>query len=154
MTQPEQNNPCVLSWENDVNKSTDGLLTNPDLGLLYLRLTGCVLLLCLHGLPKLLHFSEQLKQIEDPFGMGAVATLSCAVFAEVVCPIAMILGWFTRLAALPVIFLLLVAMLVVHADWSFAQGQFGWLLVIIFGTIALAGPGRFTVPLPGRKSDE
>ena len=137
-----------------MKKSTGGFLATPDLGLLYLRLAGCILLLCVHGLPKLLHFSEQLKQIEDPFGMGAIPTLSCAVFAEVVCPIAMILGWFTRLAALPVIFLLLVAMLVVHADWSFAQGQFGWLLIIVFGTIALAGPGRFTVPLPGHNSEE
>jgi len=103
-----------------------------------------------HGLPKLLHFSDQLKLIEDPFHLGAIPTLSLAVFAEVLCPIAIILGWMARLATLPIIFLLLVAILIVHPDWGIAEGQFGWLLVVIFGTIALAGPGRFTVPLPGR----
>jgi putative oxidoreductase len=50
-----------------------------------------------------------------------------------------------RLATLPVLFLLLVSMLLVHPEWSIAEGQFGWLLIIIFGTILLAGPGRFSL---------
>ena len=30
-------------------------------------------------------------------------------------------------------------------DWTIEQGQFGWLLVVIFVTIALAGPGRWSI---------
>ncbi|MFK9813616.1 LysR family transcriptional regulator, partial [Escherichia coli] len=40
---------------------------------------------------------------------------------------------------------LLVAMLVVHPDWSLADGQFGWMLLIIFTTVLIAGPGRFSL---------
>ena len=41
-----------------------------DLGLFFLRLTGSLLLLYVHGLPKVLHFSEELTRIEDPFRFG------------------------------------------------------------------------------------
>lgn len=119
------------------------LLPRIDLGLLFLRLTGSLLLLHVHGLPKIFHFSEELAHIEDPFGFGPYMSLLPAIFAEVFCPLLIILGVATRLACLPIIGVLLVAMLVVHMDWSVAEGQFGWLLLIIFTTIALTGPGRW-----------
>ncbi|HTD06708.1 DoxX family protein [Undibacterium sp.] len=117
----------------------------PDIGLLYLRLTGALLLFYVHGLPKLLHYSSELQHIEDPFHLGPAFSLWFAIFAEVLCPVLIAIGLLTRLAALPVIGLLLVAMLFVHPDWSIADGQFGWLLLIVFGAIALAGPGRYSV---------
>lgn len=91
-----------------------------DPGLFFLRLTGSLLLLYVHGLPKVLHFSEELTRIEDPFGFGPYASLIPAIVA-----------------------VLLVAMLAVHPDWSIAEGQFGWLLLIIFTTLALTGPGQW-----------
>ncbi|WP_318370763.1 DoxX family protein [Enterobacter sp.] len=126
----------------------NSLNANPpriDLGLLFLRLTGSLLLLHVHGLPKIFHFSEELTRIEDPFGLGPWMSLLPAIFAEVICPLFIIAGLFTRLACLPVIGVLLVAMLFVHPDWSIAEGQFGWLLLIIFTTLALTGPGRWRV---------
>ncbi|MGF7164329.1 putative oxidoreductase [Pantoea sp. AN62] len=93
------------------------LFTQPprvNAGLFFLRLAGSLLLLHVHGLPKILHFSEELTRIEDPFGLGPMMSLLPAILAEVVCPIFIILGWGTRLACLPIIAVLLVAMLVVH----------------------------------------
>ena len=114
-----------------------------DAGLFFLRLTGSLLLLYVHGLPKVMHFSEELTRIEDPFGLGPWTSLLLAILAEVVCPVFIILGVGARLACLPIISVLLVAMLVVHPGWSLAEGQFGWLLLIIFTTLALTGPGRW-----------
>lgn len=114
-----------------------------DAGLFFLRLTGSLLLLHVHGLPKLFHFSEELTRIEDPFGLGPWISLLAAILAEAMCPIFIILGLGTRLACLPVIGVLLVAMLFVHTDWTVAEGQFGWLLLIIFTTLALTGPGNW-----------
>ena len=34
----------------------------PDVGLLFARVTGALLVLHVHGLPKLLHFSDELAQ--------------------------------------------------------------------------------------------
>jgi len=122
-----------------------------DAGLLFLRLTGSLLLLYVHGLPKVLNFSEELTRIEDPFGFGPWMSLLPAIFAEVACPVFIILGIGTRLACLPIIGVLLVAMLVVHPQWSIGEGQFGWLLLIIFTTLALTGPGKWRVSMPGEQ---
>jgi putative oxidoreductase len=96
-------------------------------------------------LPKLLDFSAQLQLIEDPFHLGAHLTLSLAIFAEVLCPLLIVAGVLVRLACLPILFVLLVAMLIVHPQWSVAEGQFGWLLLILFTTVFIAGPGRLAL---------
>ncbi|EZP26562.1 DoxX family protein [Pseudomonas sp. RIT288] len=122
-----------------------------DTGLLFLRVSGGLFLLWVHGLPKLLNFNAQLQQIEDPFHLGAHLTLCLAIFAEVLCPLLIVAGVLARLACLPILFVLLVALLVVHPQWSVAEGQFGWLLLILFATVFIAGPGRLAlnVRLPG-----
>ena len=116
-----------------------------DFGLLFLRVSGGLFLLCVHGLPKLLDYSAELQRIEDPFHLGAHLTLILAIFAEVLCPLLIVAGVFVRLACLPVLFVLLVAMLIVHPQWSVAEGQFGWLLLILFTSIFIAGPGRLAL---------
>ena len=130
--------------------TTPAFLQQPDLGLLFLRLSGAFLVLLIHGWPKLLHWQTELQLIDDPLHLGKAVTLACALFAEVICPLAIMAGVWTRLACLPFLFLLLVSMLLVLAKWTLEQGQFGWLLIILFSTIALAGPGRFVV-FPAKK---
>ncbi|QHC95099.1 LysR family transcriptional regulator [Pseudomonas sp. R84] len=122
-----------------------------DIGLLFLRVSGGLFLLWVHGLPKLLDFTAQLQLIEDPFHLGSHLTLILAIFAEVLCPLLIVAGLLARLACVPILFVLLVALLVVHPQWSVAEGQFGWLLLIVFTTVLIAGPGRLVIPvrLPG-----
>jgi len=116
-----------------------------DLGLLFLRGSGALFLLWVHGLPKLLNYSEQLKLIEDPFHLGAHITLLLAIFAEVLCPLLIIAGVLVRLACLPILAVLLIAMVVVHPEWTLLEGQFGWLLLIMFTTLLISGPGRLVL---------
>jgi putative oxidoreductase len=115
------------------------------LGLLFLRISAALFLMVVHGLPKLFHFQAELSRIEDPFHLGATLTLILAIFAEVACPILIAAGLLVRLACLPIIFVLLVALLVVHPQWSLEEGQFGWLLLILFTTVLIAGPGRLAL---------
>ncbi len=116
-----------------------------DWALLFLRVTGSLLLLLVHGAPKMLNFQAELGLIEDPFGLGPHLTLSLAIFAEVLCPLLIIAGPFARLATLPVLAVLLVSLVFVHPEWSLGEGQFAWLLAIIFTTLLIAGPGRFAL---------
>jgi len=116
-----------------------------DLGLLFLRATGALFLLWVHGLPKVLNYSEQLTLIEDPFHLGGHVTLLLAIFAEVLCPVLIVAGVWVRLACLPILAVLLIAMVVVHPQWTVFEGQFGWLLLIIFTSVLIAGPGRFVL---------
>jgi len=64
-------------------------------------------------------------------------------FADVVCPIFILIGVFTRLTCLPIIGVLLVAMVFVHPEWSVAEGQFGWLPLNIFTTLPITSPGSW-----------
>lgn len=70
----------------------------PDAGLLFARVAGALLVLHVHGLPKLLHFSEELAHIDDPLRLGRAVTLYCALFAELLCPLLVAAGLLTRLA--------------------------------------------------------
>ncbi|MHA6198098.1 DoxX family protein [Pseudomonas wadenswilerensis] len=117
-------------------------------GLLFLRVSAAVLLLQIHGLPKLLNWSVELQRIEDPFGLGATLTLGMAVFAEVVCPVLLILGVFARLACLPVLAVLGVALVVVHPEWTLGEAQFAWLFAVLYAGLAITGPGDWVARLP------
>ncbi|WP_273821021.1 MULTISPECIES: DoxX family protein [Pseudomonas] len=114
-------------------------------GLLFMRVSAAVFLLWVHGLPKLLHYSAELQNIEDPFHLGANLTLLLAIFAEVFCPLLVIAGVLVRLACLPILCVLLVALVFVHPEWTLAEGQFAWLLLILFTSLFIAGPGRLAL---------
>ncbi|WP_322095620.1 DoxX family protein [Paraburkholderia bannensis] len=120
-----------------------------DIALLFLRVSASLLVLFVHGLPKALHVRAQLGAIEDPLHLGSAFTLSFAIFAEVVCPVLMLLGIFTRLAALPILVVTAVALVLVHPDWTLEQGQFAWMLLILFGTVAIGGAGRWRLTWQG-----
>lgn len=123
------------------------LLAPLSWGLLLMRVGAALMLLLVHGLPKLLDWSGELQRIEDPLGLGAPLTLALAVFAEVLCPLLLILGLWARLACLPVLAVLGVSLLLVHPQWSLEQGQFAWLLLVLYAGLAVTGPG----PLVARR---
>ncbi|WP_407072065.1 DoxX family protein [Pseudomonas viridiflava] len=110
-----------------------------------MRVSVSLLLLHVHGLPKLMHWSVEVQRIEDPFGLGGTLTLGLAVFAEVICPVLLILGVWARLACLPILAVLAVAVLFVHPEWSLEQGQFAWLLMILFAGLEITGPGPLVI---------
>jgi putative oxidoreductase len=119
----------------------------PDVALLFLRVTASGLVLLVHGLPKAIHYASQLNAIEDPLHFGKTLTLYFAIFAEVVCPLLMIAGIATRLAALPIMLVSAVGLGLVHREWTLDQGQFAWMLLIMFGTLAIGGAGRYRIAL-------
>jgi putative oxidoreductase len=142
---PGASTPVVfLLCESAMNASRSDQLAQ-DLGLLFLRVSAGLFLLWVHGLPKLLNYSTELQHIEDPFHLGANLTLMLAIFTEVLCPLLIVAGVLVRLSCLPILFLLLVALLIVHPQWSVAEGQFGWLLLMLFTSILIAGPGRLAI---------
>lgn len=129
------------------------LTTNPaklqfDLSMLVLRVGIGLLMLCGHGWPKLANFSDRMGTFSDPLGVGSPLSLALAVFAEVFCSLALIAGFLTRLALIPLIITMVVAALIVHgADPMFGRGpskELALLFFLPFLAIFLAGPGRFS----------
>ena len=68
-----------------------------------------------------------------------------AVLCEVLFPILVIIGFKTRLSAIPVIITMAIAAFVVHAEDPFATKEKAILFLIGFIVIALLGAGKFSV---------
>ncbi len=116
-----------------------------DIGLLFLRVSAGGLLLFGHGLGKLMGFSQMATVFPDPLGLGVKFTLVIAVFAEFFCALLVMVGLSTRLATIPIIGTLLTAAVVVHAADPWAKKEFALLYAFAFITIALTGPGAFSL---------
>ncbi len=106
-----------------------------------------------HGMGKLNMLLEgNGAQFPDPIGVGNNLSLILAVLGEVVSPVLIILGMGTRLAVIPAIITMAVAVFVVHANDPFQNKEMGLLYLLGFFTILIFGPGRFSFDaLFGRK---
>jgi putative oxidoreductase len=113
--------------------------------LLVLRIGAGSLMLMKHGLDKLMHFSQKAGGFADPFGIGSTASLSLAVFAEFFCAVFIILGLFTRLATIPLIINMSVALFVAHQGDFFGKGELAGLFLIVFITLLFTGPGKVSL---------
>jgi putative oxidoreductase len=115
-----------------------------SLGLLILRVgfAGCIVVR--HGLPKLLDFGNKLYTFPDPIGLGSPISLALAVSAEFLCGILIVIGIFTRFAAVPLVIFMSVAFFIVHSADPFAQKEMAFLYLLAFLSILVAGPGRYS----------
>lgn len=92
-----------------------------------------------------MNFSEMSAAFPDPLGVGGQISLGLAIFGELFCSIAVIFGFLTRLAIIPMIFTMGIAFFVAH-EGSFATGgelAFAYLIVFVF--ILWTGPGRYSI---------
>lgn len=98
-----------------------------------------------HGISKLAHFDEMWNAFPDPLGLGSGISLLLTVFAEVLCSAGFIAGALYRLALIPMIFSMCVAVLSVHGGQPFAAREPAVLYLTIFVLMYAAGAGRFSI---------
>ena len=85
-----------------------------SLFLLALRVLFGVLLLS-HGIAKVDDFAALSEVFPDPLGLGSRISLTLAIFGELFCSVGFIVGAFYRLALIPMIFTMCVALFVVRS---------------------------------------
>ncbi|HVK57754.1 MAG TPA: DoxX family protein [Candidatus Kapabacteria bacterium] len=117
-----------------------------DCGLLALRLWLGISMLLLHGWGKLMDY-RGMDRFPDPLRVGHEVSWGLTVFGEVVCSILLILGLFTRFAALTGAITMTVAFFIVHRMMfkGAAPGELAFIYLGGFLAIFLAGPGRFAL---------
>lgn len=121
-----------------------------DVGKLILRVSVALLML-LHGIAKLQGGVGGIAGMLAGYGLPGF--LAYGVYlGEVVGPILVIIGLFTRIGALLMVGNMLVAIALAHMDELFSMGQMGgWALetqgLFLFGSVAIAllGAGRLSV---------
>ncbi|GEO09724.1 DoxX family protein [Segetibacter aerophilus] len=120
--------------------------------LLIARLAVGALMLT-HGIPKLQNLISGNVQFADPFGIGPTATLALTVFAEAFCSILLILGLATRLASVPLIINMLVAIFYALASQPLAKKELAIFYLIFYIGFLILGGGKYSLDsLIGRKN--
>jgi putative oxidoreductase len=124
--------------------------TNADLGRLLLRL-GLGALILLHGIAKVRGGIDPV--IQAVTGAGLPAFVAYGVYVgEVVATVLVLVGWYTRSAALVIAINMVFAIYLVHrADLFKLAASGGYALelqalyLIVAIAIALLGPGRYSI---------
>lgn len=124
------------------------LPVNVDAGLLLLRLSLGLSMLLIHGMDKVNHFSKYAGQFPDPLHVGHKASLCLAIFAEVGASALVVLGLFTRFAALVLIINLSVAFFMIHKaalTTGPSSGELAFIYLAGFVSLLFAGGGRMAM---------
>lgn len=126
------------------------MLNHPDFGKLLLRLTLGTLIL-LHGLHKLLHGVGGVKALLMMHNLPDWLAYGVYV-GEVVAPLMLIVGYYSRAAAAIIAGNMLVAVVLAHmAELTRLTAQGGWALelqgMFLFSALALMllGPGKYVL---------
>lgn len=98
-----------------------------------------------HGIDKWANYQELSAVFPDPLGIGSPLSLGLAIFGELACSMAFIIGFLYRLAMIPMIFTMSVAFFIVHADDPFAVKELAFVYLVVFVLMYIVGPGKFAV---------
>lgn len=125
--------------------STDGNDSRVGIGLLFLRIGAGGFMLAFHGWGKLINFGSRWGKFGDPIGLGPEVSLILTVFAEFFCSLALVLGLFTRAAAIPLLITMLVVAGIVHIDDPWNKKEFALLYAIPFLALIFTGGGKYSL---------
>ncbi|MDI5899608.1 DoxX family protein [Flavobacterium sp. LB2P84] len=115
-----------------------------DWASLILRLTLGLLMLS-HGIPKLMKLLNGTMEFGDPIGIGVPASLTLTVFAEVFCSILIIIGFWTRLALIPLIITMAVAVFIVHINDDLGTMESALMYLLSYFALFLLGSGIYSM---------
>ena len=97
-----------------------------------------------HGFGKLKNFEGTAANMMNFMGIGQTASAALIVFAEFFCAILVIVGLLTRLACIPLIVTMAVALFMANNGDFFGKGELAALYLVCFIVLLLAGPGRIS----------
>lgn len=115
-----------------------------NMGMLLMRIVFGVLMMH-HGYDKLLHYADMKGKFMDFMHMGMPMSLSLCIFAEFFCSLFLILGLFTRPAAIVLTINAAVALVLAHNSEFFGDGQTIALFLGAYLTLLIMGPGKISV---------
>ncbi len=119
-------------------------LSKNDEALLLLRV-AFGLMMMVHGWAKFQNFSQMSGAFPDPFGIGSSLSLTAAIFAELGCSALLLVGLGTRLAIVPLVVTMLVAIFIAHGADPWQKKELAVAYLAVYATLFVAGPGRYSV---------
>ncbi len=121
----------------------NSLLNN--VGLALLRVGVSLMMIFGHGLGKFQNLIAGNFEFPNPIGIGSTPSLFLAVIGEFIAPILILIGYKTRLAAIPAAITMAVAYFAVHLNDPFKVQEKALYYLLAFVVIALVGPGKYSL---------
>lgn len=117
-----------------------------DFMLLLIRGAAGILLITSHGFPKFQALiSDDPVRFIDFMGMGATVSMTLSMFAEFICASFVVLGLFTRLAAIPLVINMCVIIFYVHGSDPLIAKELPILYLAAFIVILFMGSGKHSL---------
>ena len=98
-----------------------------------------------HGYKKLMNFAAKSSTFTDPLHIGPTLSMALTIFAEFFCAAFIVVGLMTRLATIPLIIAMGVAVFIAHDGKVFSEGETATLFLFGFLALLFAGPGKFSM---------
>ena len=119
---------------------------NTGYSLLILRVVATFAMIYGHGWGKLMRVFEGNFQFGDPIGLGPTLSLILAAFAEAICSFLVMIGYYTRAAALVLVINMSVIFFLVHLPSDpFGRMELPLVYLAIFLTLFFTGPGKYSL---------
>ena len=98
----------------------------------------------IHGVDKMMNFSQLSENYPSVLGFGSYMTLMVTVFCEFCCSLFLIAGLLLRIMVLPMIAAMGVAFFDIH-DALFPEGELSLIYPVVFVVLYIVGPGRYSL---------
>jgi len=98
-----------------------------------------------HGYKKLQQYGVKAATFRDPFGIGSEWSMGLTIFAEFFCAILLVLGLLTRIAVIPLIIAMCVAVFLAHKGLIFSEGEHAALYLAGHVALLFTGPGKISL---------
>ncbi|RAJ06555.1 putative oxidoreductase [Chitinophaga skermanii] len=129
--------------ENMTNTSSRTHILN--VALLVFRIVLSLQLMIVHGLKKIGIGVEVAEQVPNPLHLPEVLNSAFAIAGNLVFPVFIIFGLFTRLAILPVLAITLTGYFVLHAHDPLLVKDVPFMYSLSFLFLLVVGPGGYSV---------
>lgn len=116
-----------------------------NFSILSLRLALGILMILQHGYPKLMHFSKYQYNFFDPFHIGSRWSLVLVIFAEVFCSLFVLFGFLTRIAVIPLLINISVALFMYHRGQALEHTELAWHFITGYLVLLFVGPGKVSL---------
>ena len=98
----------------------------------------------IHGVDKMMNFSELSDSYPNVLGFGSYMTLMVTIFCEFCCSLFLMCGFLIRIMVLPMIAAMAVAFFDIH-DALLPDGELALIYLIVFLILYIVGPGMYSV---------
>lgn len=120
-------------------------IVSSDASKLFFRVLVSISMINTHGIKKLIHFSDTVQHIPDPLGLGGEISAVMAIIANIVAPLCIIFGLFTRLATIPILAVTLMGFFVVHASDPWSVRDIPLMYSLAYILILFLGSGKYAL---------